>query len=656
MSNIRFTVGYRTVLSVIVAFSFLPGSLMFASDESREPHRRVGVIVSNSSYASFDDAAYAHRDGEDFHRYLTTVRGFHENAIIRRYDSTKPLLDELFGNKQNSPGLLSSLLATSSDPYPEVVVFYSGHGMLIDGKAYLLPSLADVTPDYADLYPIDSLYKSLEATSATVTVVLYIDTWYGTQSGAYPNDGSLTSAATTVTVLAASSGASKNELDVGHERFKNDVLDGLYGGADEGGNRDGKVDLQELTEFLQKLYMADNLSDESEVPSAWTRTSIHVSGEHKDLVLAKFVGGNFPAREPLSRDWTSEHLSTRREVLKSTCPDTIQGFLNSNRYWQYKEDANDAIRDLNDHHNKQLNVAENGDAISRLYEYRREQSSCASYHLEASKRITLLLREMVDDCRQQSPRFKDCNDDCPEMVVVNRRLALGRYEITRAEFDRYVTERPSDEDVPTHCWTYENVGVEHRWARRAATWINPGFYQDDSHPVTCVNWSDASQYAEWLSKTTGKRYRLPTLSEWESVAIPKGSEDYRDPGQASDGMDAAGDPPTVGTVAVITGAENDEGLYHMNGNVWEWVNDCWDTNECQRRVLLGGSWWDLIEPPTEDYSRIVGRNYNYRISINGFRVARTLISPDVLDEAQLIEELRATIEPVPMVCIVPDGE
>jgi formylglycine-generating enzyme required for sulfatase activity len=46
-------------------------------------------------------------------------------------------------------------------------------------------------------------------------------------------------------------------------------------------------------------------------------------------------------------------------------------------------------------------------------------------------------------------------------------------------------------------------------------WYSPGFRQDESHPVTCVSWDDASDYANWVSKQTGRSYRLLTEAEWE---------------------------------------------------------------------------------------------------------------------------------------------
>ena len=52
-----------------------------------------------------------------------------------------------------------------------------------------------------------------------------------------------------------------------------------------------------------------------------------------------------------------------------------------------------------------------------------------------------------------------------------------------------------------------------------STWRNPGFPQEDNHPVVCVSWNDAVAFCNWLSKKEAKTYRLPTEAEWEYAAL-----------------------------------------------------------------------------------------------------------------------------------------
>jgi sulfatase modifying factor 1 len=281
-------------------------------------------------------------------------------------------------------------------------------------------------------------------------------------------------------------------------------------------------------------------------------------------------------------------------------------------------------------------------------------------------------------------RFRDC-PDCPEMVVVpagrftmgaapgeeeaesvsaNFRgrsapqievsipgpLAVGKFEVTRAEFARFVAD--TGHATGSACWTFENGKTEERAGR---TWRAPGFSQDDRHPVVCVSWDDARAYVQWLSRKTGKGYRLLSESEWE-YAARAGTTTRRpwgDTAEAGCGHANIADAAARLFVAGITwGTACDDGhaftspsgayrpnafgLHDMLGNVWEWTADCWNeshagastdgsarsTGNCTRRVPRGGSW---ISHPVDTRSAFrTGVTTDYRNGLIGFRVARTL--------------------------------
>ncbi|WP_415869908.1 formylglycine-generating enzyme family protein [Burkholderia ubonensis] len=159
-------------------------------------------------------------------------------------------------------------------------------------------------------------------------------------------------------------------------------------------------------------------------------------------------------------------------------------------------------------------------------------------------------------------------------------------------------------------------------------------------PVRDLSWDDAQQYVKWLSKISGKSYRLPTEAEWEYAArggtatrywwgndMRPGNANCKDCGPPW----RAEAPDNVGSFAA-----NPLGFYDMGGGVWEWVSDCWhnsyknapadgrswDEPNCQVRVIRGGSWRDGAS-----YMPVSTRfkyDSSVRYSANGFRVARDL--------------------------------
>ncbi|HLP97213.1 MAG TPA: formylglycine-generating enzyme family protein [Sideroxyarcus sp.] len=272
--------------------------------------------------------------------------------------------------------------------------------------------------------------------------------------------------------------------------------------------------------------------------------------------------------------------------------------------------------------------------------------------------------------------FRDC-PACPEMVVVPAgrfnmgsppaeaegrddagpvhrvkvaRFALGKTEITKRQFATFVKQ--SGYRTGNRCETLEN----RKFDSRTADWRNPGYAQNDRHPVTCVNWDDAKAYAQWLSRKTGKPYRLPSEAEWEYAARANSrTENYwgNDPDKgckyangADQTLQAAIQCPQswslhgcrdgfAFTAPVASFRPNSFGLYDMLGNVWEWTEDSYhDSYEgaptdgsawqdgSTKRVIRGGSWYDaprFVRAAGRDKSAPESRYANF-----GFRVARKL--------------------------------
>jgi formylglycine-generating enzyme required for sulfatase activity len=224
---------------------------------------------------------------------------------------------------------------------------------------------------------------------------------------------------------------------------------------------------------------------------------------------------------------------------------------------------------------------------------------------------------------------------------------------TRVEDFRVFVES-ADYDATEGMWSLGNDG----WKQRGATWKDPGFKQSSTDPVVGVSWDDAKAFCEWLTKRErasgvlpqGMQYRLPTDQEW-SVAAGLDSEAGSTPQEKSAriklypwgptwpppagagnyaGVESRiGDEPSKWTVIegyndryprtspVGSFAANQNGLYDMGGNVWQWCED-WYNSENTHRVLRGAS-WDSHNPA---FLLASSRDYitpDYRGAFVGFR-------------------------------------
>ncbi len=195
---------------------------------------------------------------------------------------------------------------------------------------------------------------------------------------------------------------------------------------------------------------------------------------------------------------------------------------------------------------------------------------------------------------QQAVRFQDC-PECPEMLVVPRGgaklasgrdvvvaapFAMGRFEVTFAQWDACV--------AGGGC---ANRADDHGWGR-------------GDKPVHGINWMDAQEYVAWLSRATGKPYRLPSEAEWEYAAqAGTGRHQEAQRGANEANCEGCGSQASQSITAPIGSfPANAFGLHDMLGNVREWVADCWNepipaapraeavtTGNCSMRILRGGS-------------------------------------------------------------------
>ncbi len=241
--------------------------------------------------------------------------------------------------------------------------------------------------------------------------------------------------------------------------------------------------------------------------------------------------------------------------------------------------------------------------------------------------------------------FQDC-PQCPEMVVIpqgNFRmgsasrgespthtvtlkypLAVGRFEVTFDQWAACLDEKGCDRHKPD----------DEDWGR-------------GNRPVIDVSWKDIQYYLKWLSQKTGANYRLLTEAEWEYAARAGSEGEYGarscPDAQAANFEDVVAVPGCTPsgrffrqTRPVGSYAPNAFGIYDMQGNVFEWTQDCWAADyagapvdgsalesggNCDLRALRGGSWWH--GPRSTRVSHRQPGKIKRRYDTVGFRVART---------------------------------
>ncbi|WP_374433637.1 SUMF1/EgtB/PvdO family nonheme iron enzyme [Inhella sp.] len=286
-------------------------------------------------------------------------------------------------------------------------------------------------------------------------------------------------------------------------------------------------------------------------------------------------------------------------------------------------------------------------------------------------------------------RFRDCAD-CPELVILPagkfiqgspdneegrsedegpwhevilaQPMAVGRMEVTRAEWSAFVRDRGyrSEAERGDGCTAW-NGKLALRTTER--NWRRPGFEQAANHPVVCISWQDVQAYLQWLNQHSGgKPYRLLTESEWEYAARAGSQERFpwgADPAlrqfcQHVNGADQSAQRTVPGAAGVwqLAGCDdlhpftapaaelqaNAFGLHGMLGNAAEWVQDCYSEatyasnppqdgraaqiERCPHRVVRGGSWYDA--PPRTRPAKRARQAPDARTDAIGFRVMRPL--------------------------------
>jgi len=245
-------------------------------------------------------------------------------------------------------------------------------------------------------------------------------------------------------------------------------------------------------------------------------------------------------------------------------------------------------------------------------------------------------------------------------VKIDAGFALARDEISIGEFRAFVDDANflTDAEKAGDSNIYDEESGR-MIDRKGASWRNDylGGIGDDNLPVIHVSWNDANAYAQWLSARTGKKYRLPSEAEfeyalragstarypWGEGNPPRGIDNFTGDGDRSPHLnrswakafkryeDGSWGPSPLGKFHA-----NAFGLLDMDGNVSEWVADCWHDNYtrapsdskawinpgCAEHVVRGGSWGSAPDQVRSAFR--LAAPADTRSARVGMRVAREL--------------------------------
>lgn len=256
---------------------------------------------------------------------------------------------------------------------------------------------------------------------------------------------------------------------------------------------------------------------------------------------------------------------------------------------------------------------------------------------------------------------EDClSDEYPVKDVKLFDFWIGKFEVTHAQYAEFLSEEGNTIEGGEYWYRIDKYSLIEEDQDGNFTTKN-GF---ENHPVSNVSWYGAQAYTKWLTRKTGKNYRLPTEAEWEYAA--RGGQEsngylYSGSNQPEDvawSSQSAGNSNTgwgfkneVGTHPVGNKAPNELGIYDMSGNLKEWCSTSYHNShilsdnrvtDSSYRILRGGS-WDNRAP----YARVSARDSGFPTSswaINkGFRVVMDINIKPKLDAYATENDFSGTI-------------
>jgi formylglycine-generating enzyme required for sulfatase activity len=636
-------------LAVLIALPLVPGSAPAQSRdiavEGMRSEKRVALVIGNAGYA----AGRLNNPVVDARAMAQTLRGLgfevlaHENLS---YQGMRRAVAD-FGERIAGGGV--------------GLFYYSGHGLQVNGKNYLVPVDADLKSERyvsAETVDLDSVLAQMQEAKTRVNVVVldacrnnpFAQRFRSLARGLAFMDAP----AGTYVAYATAPGSVADDGEPG----KN----GVYTGELLRALREPGLKIEDVFKRVRAGVQA--LTRQRQNPwdaSSLTGDFVFNLGKPGAPVAAVAPPRPLPAAPPRMEGEEEVRQELGTLAISARLPG-IDVWLGDQKVWTSKPGAAYVLR----------NVPAGTHRVTArkagLPEWTREVQVAANQRAEVVIDIEPLRPEpprtedraemvlvpagefwmgsdqaevdrFVEACKRAGQSESSCKQwgerEGPRHRVHLDAFHIDKYEVTNALFERFVraTSHRTTAEREGHGWVWQQKDGKWHWVKvDGAEWrkpTGPGSAAEPSHPVVQVSWHDAEAYCRWAGK------RLPTEAEWEKAA--RGTDGRRYPwGEDWDASKANGAMSVRMTTFVgsYPAGVSPYGAHDMAGNVAEWVADWLDKGYYRRspernpqgpdagqhRVLRGGSW--NYYP---FYLRTAARATNapdYRLSNVGFRCAR----------------------------------
>ncbi len=587
----------RYLFILLLLFTFLHADRISLNTMKNE--KRVAYVIGNGDYdeSQIDDAT--------------------ENAQKMKAFLKKHGFEVTYKEDASKRDIIKGLRSFNSDMQAKgVALFYfSGHMIQVKGKNYLIPIEASIESDYHVLYEaieLDAIVGKMHKVGNRLNIIV-IDSAYENPFGdrfRAKKEGlaSLQADSNTDIILSAKPNSIRKPYPFTQKLVQILSLKGLS-------NKEG---FQTFKQRLKHPYpqvsdqafffnLPDKLEDKEE--KLWKTTLGAGSLAAYTGYLKKYPNGKYAEQASLDiaeiRLKADENLKRQKVLEQKSIRETEE------------KEASEALK-------KEQKEREMAERLKNEAEEKARKEAALAAALEEEKRFARENARFVEPVMVlikagsfQMGSDQGDEDEAPRhKVTIKNDFYIGRYEVTNVEYIEFAQATKRKRMIPPN-WT------------------------TDMQPAVAVSWDDATAYAAWLSDLTGKRYRLPSESEWEYAARATSETRYywgdRDTSHRKDAWrkeypDNAHDYAWIKTNAqnvtqkVGSKKPNAWGLFDIIGNVWEWCSDSYTENyntaahEESLKVIRGGSWFSTPEEITLSHR---GSNVNDFTSYSiGFRLVR----------------------------------